>query len=55
MKRRGVGENSPVIRFIGGLYKAIGFQIGELKARVGEESWKVVVYEKEKENDRKNR
>jgi len=46
MKRRGVGENSPVIRFIGGLYKAIGFQIGELKARVGEESWSVVVFEK---------
>jgi len=45
MKRRGAGENSPVIRFIGGVYKGIGFQIGELKARVGEESWSVVVFE----------
>jgi len=45
MKRRGSGETPSVTGFIERVYKGIGFQIGELKARVGEESWSVVVFE----------
>jgi len=44
MERRGVGENSPVIRLIRGVYKR--FRNGGPKARVGEESLSIVVFEK---------
>lgn len=49
MKKEGAGENSSIIRFIGGVYKAFGFWSGELKTRllgVSNESWGLVVYEK---------
>ena len=50
MKRRGVGENSPIKQFIGGVYKVIGFWFGKLKTRllgVRNDSWGLVVFEKE--------
>lgn len=41
MKRRGSGESSPVISFIGGVYKYLAIS-SELMARVRDESNSVV-------------
>ena len=48
MKRRGADENSPVIGFIGGVYKYLAIS-SELMARVGDESSGVVYKEIVKE------
>ena len=49
MKKEGTGEGSSIRSISGAVYKAIGFQISELKARllgVRNESWSIVVFEK---------
>ena len=45
MRKRGSGESSLVISFIGGVYKCLAVS-SELMARVKNESRNVVVYEK---------
>ena len=45
MRKRGTGECSPIKRFVGELYKVMAIS-SELMARVRNESWSVVVYEK---------
>ena len=49
MKKGRTGEGSSIRTFIRGLYKAIGFWSGELKARfleigIRNDSWGIVVY-----------
>ena len=45
--KRGAGENPSVIGFIAGIYKGMAIRNSELIARVRNESWSVVIYEKE--------
>ena len=46
MEKRGSGETSPVIGLIRGVYKSLAIRTSELMARVKNESWTVVVFEK---------
>ena len=49
MKKEEAGEGSSIRTFIRGVYKAIGFQVSELKTRLlsrtRTESWSVLVFE----------
>ena len=47
MKRRGSGETPSVIGLIRGVYKCLAIRNSELMARVKNESWSMVIYEKE--------
>ena len=49
MRKRGSGESSPVISFIGGVYKSLAIRSSELMARVRNESNSVVYKEIVKE------
>jgi len=45
MRKREVGEDSSITRFIERVYKGTGLWFGELKTRVSNESWGLVVFE----------